>query len=219
MNGWLFIGEFTAALTRHGKMPLMWKAWITTDGRDWSDRYFGKTQFHDDLKVPPVPSGEIAGRYLDRIRYMLDRLQRTELADIRAFAADIAAELRAGRKTTVASSGHMAMNWIARWDDKAWAVNHELHNNVDSQMQSFEKDTPDGGLVVRLDAYGLHRSVDELFQRKKQRVLLITAENPRPESAIPATYTRHVDMGYAHGDACVWIDGYPIPILPPSGVM
>ena len=30
---------------------------------------------------------------------------------------------------------------------------------------------------------------------------------------------RRVDMGYAHGDACVWLDGYPIPILPPSGVM
>ena len=219
VNGWLFIGEFTAALTCHGKMPPMWKAWITTDGREWSDRYFQKTQFHADLKVPPVPAGELATRYLDRIRYLLDRLQRTELGDVRAFAAVIAAELRAGRKTTVASSGHMAMNWIARWDDQAWAENHELHNNVDSQMQSFEKDTPDGGLVLRLDAYGLHRGVDELFQRKKQRALLITAENPRPEFAIPGSYERHVDMGYAHGDACVWIEGYPIPILPPSGVM
>ena len=35
-----------------------------------------------------------AGRYLDRIRYLTERLQRTELPDIRAFAADIAAELR-----------------------------------------------------------------------------------------------------------------------------
>jgi hypothetical protein len=26
-------------------------------------------------------------------------------------------------------------------------------------------------------------------------------------------------MGYAHGDACVSIPGYPIPILPPSGVL
>lgn len=58
-----------------------------------------------------------------------------------------------------------------------------------------------------------------LFARKKQRVLLITSENPRPEYAIPADYTRRVDMGYAHGDASVWLEGYPIPILPPSGVM
>ena len=219
VNGWVFIAEFVGALTRHGKMPAMWKAWITADGHEWSDRYFGKVQFHDDFKVPPQPPGEIAARYLDRIRHLVAKLRHEELTDLRAFAADIAAELRAGRKTTVASSGHMAMSWIARFDDRAWAVNHEVHNNVESQMTGFEKDTPDGGLVLRLDAYGLHRDVAALFVRKKQRVLLITSENPRPEYAIPADFTRRVDLGYAHGDACVWLDGYPIPILPPSGVM
>lgn len=219
INGWLFIAEFTAALTRHGKMPAMWKAWVTEDGKAWSERYFQKTQFHSDFTVPPVPAGALAAQYLERIRYMVTRLRNTQIPALREFAAAIAAELRAGRKTTVASSGHMAMSWIARWDDAAWAVNHEVHDNVESQMQSFAKDTPDGGLVLRLDAYGLPKSVDELFQRKHQRVLLITAENPRPEYAVPASYTRKVDMGYAHGDACVWLEGYPIPILPPSGVM
>ena len=28
-----------------------------------------------------------------------------------------------------------------------------------------------------------------------------------------------IDMGYAFGDACVAIDGYPLRVLPPSGVM
>ena len=219
VNGWVFIAEFVGALTRHGKMPAMWKAWITADGREWSDRYFGKTQFHEDFKVPPQPPGAIATAYIARIRYLVARLQHDELADLRAFATDIAAELRAGRKTTVASSGHMAMSWIARFGDAAWAVNHEVHNNVESQMKSFEKDTPDGGLILRLDAYGLHRDVAALFERKKQRVMLITSENPRLEYAISASYARRVDMGYAHGDACVWLPGYPIPILPPSGVM
>ena len=219
INGWVFTAELVGALTRRGKMPVMWKAWITTDGKDWSERYFLKTQFHDQFKVPPQPPGTIAAAYIARIRYLVTRLLREELPDIRAFAAEIATELRAGKKTTVASSGHMAMSWIARFGDAAWAVNHEVHDNVESQMKSFEKDTPDGGLVLRLDAYGLHRDVAALFQRKKQRVLLITSENPRPEYAIPAEFTRRVDMGYAHGDACVWLEGYPIPILPPSGVM
>lgn len=219
VNGWCFIAEFVSALTRRGKMPAMWKAWITEDGKAWSEKHFRKTQFHTEYKVPPIPAGELATGYLERIHYLVERLQRTELGDLHAFAIDIAAEHRAGRKTTVASAGHMAMNWIGRWDDAAWAVNHEVHDNVESQIQSFSKDTPDGGLVLRLDAYGLHRSVDELFQKKKQRVLLITSENPRPEFTVPASYARKVDMGYAHGDACLWIDGYPIPILAPSGVM
>jgi hypothetical protein len=79
--------------------------------------------------------------------------------------------------------------------------------------------TPEGALVLRLDANGLHRSVHELFQRRHQRVLLITAENPRPEFTVPGGYDLRVDPGFAFNDACVWLEGYPIPILPPSGVM
>ncbi|MFN0129005.1 MAG: hypothetical protein ACKV19_20215 [Verrucomicrobiales bacterium] len=59
----------------------------------------------------------------------------------------------------------------------------------------------------------------ELFVRKNQRVRLLTTEKPGPEFAVPASYAPFIDLGYAHGDACVWIDGYPIPILPASGIM
>ena len=219
LNGWLLTGELVAALTRRGQLPTMWQAWITEGGRAWSETYFQKAQYHDDFTVAALPPGEIGRRYLERARFLLDRLERTQLSAIQAAAADIAAELAAGRQTTVASSGHMAMSWIGRWDDSVWAVNHEVHDTVESQMESFARDTPDGGLVLRLDAYGLHRDVHDLFQRKKQRVRLITAENPRPEFAVPTSYTPFIDLGYAHGDACVWIDGYPIPILPASGIL
>ncbi len=219
VNGWMFTAEFVAALTRRGKMPPMWKGWSVPGGREWSDRYFGKVQFHEDFQVPPVAPGELARRYALRLRANLERLQRTELADLCSFAEKIADELHEGRKTTVASAGHMVMNYIGRYDDALWAQNHEVHDNVEAQMKSFEKETPDGGLVLRLDAYGLHREVAALFQRKHQRVLLITGENPRPEFAIPATLTPYVDLGFAFGDACVWLEGYPIPILPPSGAM
>ena len=219
INGWLLIAEFTAALTRRGHMPVMWKAWITEDGKAWSDQYFGKQQFHTEFKIPPVPAGQLARQYLERIRYLVRRLRERQLGSIEQFAGEIAAETKAGRRSVVASSGHMAMSWIGRWDDKAWGLNHEVHDNVASQMESFQKDQPDGALVLRLDAYGLHRDVDALFRRKNQRVLLITAENPRPEYAVPADRRLRLDMGYAHGDACVSIPGYPIPILPPSGVL
>jgi hypothetical protein len=219
INGWVLTSEFVAALSRNGKMPPMWKSWATTDGRDWSNRYFTKMQFHDDLTVPPVAAGALGRQYIERIRYMVERLKRTELPKLRTMAERIDAELVAGRKTMIASTGHMAMNYIGRFDDALWAENHELHDNVEAQMNGFEKATPDGALVVRLDANGLHRSVHELFQRKHQRVLLITAENPRPEYSVPAGYELRVDPGFTFGDACVWLDGYPIPILPPSGVM
>ena len=197
----------------------MWKSWATVDGHDWSEKYFTKVQFHDDVKVPPVAAGDLGRQYVERIRYMVERLKRTELSRLQAMAKLIDTELNAGRKTMVASAGHMVMNYVGRFDDALWAENHELHDNVETQMSGFEKTTPEGALVLRLDANGLHRSVHELFQRKHQRILLITAENPRPEFAVPSGYDLRVDPGFAFGDACVWLEGYPIPILPPSGVM
>src|SRR5207253_2651423 len=94
-----------------------------------------------------------------------------------------------------------------------------VHDHVESQMSSYDKKTPDGALVLRLDYFGLHRSVHEMFGRKHQRVMLVTAESPLPEFAVPAGYDLRVDPGFTFGDACVWLEGYPIPILPPSGVM
>jgi hypothetical protein len=219
VNGWVLTAEVVAALTRHGKMPTMWKSWAAVDGRAWSERYFQKAQFHDDINVPPIPAGELAQRYLERIRYMVSRMKNSELAKLRTMAERIAAELREGRKTIIASAGHMGMSYLGRYDDALWAKNQEVHDNVESQMKGYEKDTPDGALVLRLGDWGLHRTIAALFERKKQRVMLIASENPRPEWAVPPSCEPYVDFGAAFGDACVQIEGYPIPILPPSGVM
>jgi hypothetical protein len=200
-------------------MPTMWKGYSTEGGKAWAERFFQKVQFHDEYTVPPMAAGELGRRYVARIRSQVAQMQNTQLGAIREMAGKIADELRAGRKTMVASFGHMVMNYVGRFGDAAWAENHEVHDNVSSQMKDYEAKTPEGALVLRLDAYGLHRSVHELFQRKRQRVMLITAEDPRPDFAVPAGYSSRVDLGYAHGDACVWVEGYPIPILPPSGVM
>jgi hypothetical protein len=218
INGWLLMGEFVGALTRHGKMPTMWQSWATDDGHIWSDRYFGKMQFHDDFTVPPVAAGQIGRQYLERIRYMVERLKRFERPALREMAARIDAELRAGRKTIVASSGHMPMNYIGRYDDALWATNQEVHSFVATQMQDYEK-TPDGALVLRLGEWGLDPTLHTLFQRKRQRVLLITGESPASTFAIPSGDEPHADYGTAFGDACVSLPGYPISILPPSGVL
>ncbi len=218
VNGWLLTGEFVAALTRKGKMPPMWKSWATVGGKEWSDRYFKKGQFHDDFTVAPVPAGEIGRQYLERIRYMVRRMENTELPNLRAMAERVVEETGAGRKVIMASAGHMVMNYVGRFDDKEWSVNHEVHGWVEAQMKSFEK-TPDEALVLRLGEWGLERGLHELFQKKRQRVLLLAGENPRPESLVPAGYDLRVDYGAPFGDGCVALEGYPIRILPASDAM
>ncbi|MCK4275187.1 MAG: hypothetical protein KAX78_01650, partial [Phycisphaerae bacterium] len=219
INGWVFSAELVAALTRRGKMPTVWKAWAYADGRKWSDAYFRKKQFHDDFTVPPIPAGRLGREYLDRIRYHFRRFRRRELVAVAGAAGRIAAEMGKGRKTVIASTGHMAMAFVGRYEDAAWARNIEVHHNVKSQLANFAKNAADGGLVLRLGYLGMHRDVAELLRRKKSRVIHISAENPRPEFRPPADLAVDIDMGYAFGDACVQIDRYPLLLFPVSGVM
>ena len=219
LYGWTLNAEAVGALTREGKMPTMWKSWSWKDGRDWSEARFRKKQY-EDFRVPPAAPGAIGRAYLERMRYLLRRFERTELRAVEEGARLIAGEHRAGRKTVIASTGHMAMYYIARYDDSAWAVNQEVHAFLESQNKGYREKTPDGALVVRLGETGLNRDLAALFQRKKQKVIVITATNPYPENrAYLDSWPVKVDMGFAFGDACVPLEGLPIRILPTSGAM
>ena len=112
----------------------------------------------------------------------------------------------------------MASAFIAKYEDAAWALNIETHHNVKVQMDNFAKNAPDGALVVRLGYMGMHRDVAEML-KKKNRVVHILAENPRAEFRSPDGFAVTTDMGYAFGDACVPVEGYPLLLFPPSGVM
>jgi hypothetical protein len=216
--GWAFTGELIAALTRRGKMPVMLRAWACEDGKAWSAKYAQKKRLHDDVAISPIAPGELARKFLDRARYGLQRLENTQLPALEKIADTIAVESAAGRKTIVAYNGHMGMCFVAQYEDANWAVAHELHEGVEGQTVPFEKERPEGALVLRLGAFGLHDSIDALLQKKKERVMLVTSENPRLEWAVNKRYEPWIDFGMPHGDACVHIDGYPIPVLPVSGV-
>jgi hypothetical protein len=219
VSGWVWMAECIAAHTRKGRMPPMWKSWAMEDGRDWSDRFFRKTKYHKDLSVVPIAKGVLGKAFLHRIRSQILALENTQLPAIRRFADAIVAETQAGRRTVVASSGHMVMHYVGKFSDSAWADNVEVHENVESQLNNFKKKAPQDGLVLRLGYFGLSRKVDALFKAKKNRVLLMTAENPLPEFSAHLDYPDRVDLGLAFGDACVPIDGYPIPLFPPSGIV
>jgi hypothetical protein len=219
VSGWVWMAETIAAHTRKGRMPTMWKSWAMKDGRDWSDRFFRKEKYHKDYSIAPIPKGVLAKAFLHRIRSQLLALENTQLPTLRNFAQSIAKETKAGRRTIVASSGHMVMHYVGKYSDSAWADNIEVHENVESQLNNFRTKAPQSGLVLRLGYFGLSPKVDDLFKAKKSQVLLMAAENPRDDFASYLNYPDRLDLGLAFGDACVPIDGYPIALFPPSGIV
>jgi hypothetical protein len=55
--------------------------------------------------------------------------------------------------------------------------------------------------------------------KKNQRVIWISSQNPNEALKIPAGLPNFIDMGWAYGDAAVSIEGYPIKVFAPSGIM
>ena len=217
LNGWTLTGEIVAALTRQGQMPTMWKSWMYPEGREWSDKYFGKTQFHDDFIIAPIPAGTLTRAYLQEIRANITRFE-TQLPQVATAAAQIADELKAGRKTLVATQGHAPFRYVGYYEDARWTTLVDFDGSSEAHIGAMRA-TPDGALVLRLGYHGLRQNEAAVLAEKKQRVLLVTVPTPRPEFQPPPGIPLTIDMGWTYGDAAVPIAGYPINVLPPSGIM
>ncbi|HVF11160.1 MAG TPA: hypothetical protein VNA16_10175 [Abditibacteriaceae bacterium] len=219
LHSWALVGEVVAALTRKGKMPTMLKSHAWPDAKDWNGRYRGKLLFHDDIQIKPIPAGTLTRRYLDQIRDLARRFGQAQEAAVKKTAQLIVAELGQGRKTLVTKQGHTIHEYVGQYEDSVWAVPRVLEAGTGRLAQHLIA-TPDKALVLHVGYTGSHPNVAEALRKKQQRVMLITTrDDPRPEMQLPDDLLTVIDMGWAFGDACVEIDGYPIRVFPPSGVM
>jgi hypothetical protein len=218
VHGWCLTGEVVAVLNRHGKMPTMWKSFGYADAPAWGQRYLEKKQFHDDFQVPPAAPGALARSYLHQVRHALSRLRADEPKLVQA-ADYVAADWRAGRKTVVAWSGHLG---YARPNpfQAQWSQVVELEPTLAFEVEAYRKATPDGSLVLRLGGNGRTSREVELFAAMRQRVIYFAGDHPATAFRAPAPdAVVDVPLGFAFGDACVPVQGYPIRILPPSGIL
>ena len=219
VHAWCLKAEVVGALTRRGKMPTMWLSMAVPGWQEWTAKYLGKLQFHDDLTVPPVPAGELATRYLRSLRHTLRRLRLTQPAALHAAAKLVKDEQAAGRPTYVAWTGHLGYGNPNPYD-APWAKVLEVPPGYEPSIATWRTGTPDGALVLRVGYLGQHPADAQAFRDKKQRVIHL-AGHPGDDPAYrpdPAAQACSVDLGFAFGDACVNVEGYPIRILPPSGV-
>ena len=218
LNGWAFTGEFVGALTRKGKMPPIWRAWMYVDGKDWSNKYFQQKQFHDDFTIAPLAPGFITKAFLNEIRANIGRFETTQSEKVVAAAKLISDESKAGRKTIISAMGHAPWTIVGYYEDKQWGEPHELESSVPNHVESY-KSTPEGALVLRLGYGGLDNDAAAIYKGKKQRVILISVPDERPEFQATQDVLMNIDMGWQYGDAMVTIPGYPVKMIPPSGMM
>ena len=78
---WTWTGEFVAACTRLGKMPVLYQSYGLPGGPERGKKYQGK-RFHDDLTVKPIPAGLLGRAYLDQIERMLAKVGGAQMPKI-----------------------------------------------------------------------------------------------------------------------------------------
>lgn len=215
--GWAFTGELIAALTRRGRMPVIYESVGAYGGWPRMDTYRrGEIAFHENTPVPPVPPGQLARQYLDAVAAMLRRIeceQRPVLNRVGGWLRDARA---AGRAPLLYSMGHlvpreMTESAIGRtFRTGAW--------NAGFRNQTFPNDPLQAGDVAI--HVGYQHPPEELLQRARAagaRAAYVCLRQARDFAGAPDI--AWVDPMWDWADACVPLPGYDVPLLPASGVI
>jgi hypothetical protein len=78
---WTWTGEFVAACTRLGKMPVLYQSYGLPGGPERGKKYEGK-KFHEDLTIKPIPAAVLGREYLRQIERMLAKIGDTQMPKI-----------------------------------------------------------------------------------------------------------------------------------------
>ncbi|MBN2309112.1 MAG: hypothetical protein JXR94_09090 [Candidatus Hydrogenedentes bacterium] len=215
--GWLFTGELVAALTRLGKMPVMFESIGMYGGYARMARYREKGIFwHDEHSVPALPGGEVAGRYIDTVSGMLRRVEAEERGNLNRAGAWAAEGKGAGHRVIMYSMGHLFPAEVA---DTAIADVFEsaVWNSGFMQSSVPDHEYAPGDVLIHI---GYQHAPYRLLERARPagaRVVYVDVMCHRDYTGDEDVIW--IDPMWPWPDGCVALEGYDVPILPASGIV
>jgi hypothetical protein len=206
---WTWTGEFVAACTRLGKMPVLYQSYGLPGGVERGKKYQGK-RLHNDLTIEPI-SAEVLGRkYRQQIERMLTRIQDTQMPKILQGAK----WWGAANSTTTLFTGHMFPRHVQDPRSPVLATLAAVPAWEDKDL--LEADKPPQCVVY----VGYQLAPRKLIlQAQKMGVKLVYFDVEPNQPPEPAGNILYIDPGWPLADGCVEIRGYDVPILPASGVI
>jgi len=214
--GWLFVGETVAALTRLGKMPVMFETIGAYGGYARIAKYKnGEIAFHDDVNVPPIPGGVIANRYIDTVSAMLRRIEKEERTALEKTGAWAREAKAGGKRLYMYSMGHLFPAEVEKTDigklfrSAAW--------NAGFRSETPKDEYGPGDLAILI---GYQHPAEDLLRRARPA----GARGAYVSVRLDRDFTQDdevawIDPMWNWSDACVFLEGYDVPILPASGVV
>jgi hypothetical protein len=206
---WTWTGEFVAACTRLGRMPVLYQSYGLPGGPDRGKKYQGKT-FHDDLTIKPIPAEALGREYLDRIAQMLAKIGDTQMPKIHQAAkwCDQAAS------ATVMVTGHMFPRHAQ--DPRSFPSSTLVAVPAWEDKELLDASRPPQFVLY----VGYQFAPNKLLeQAKASGVKLVYTDVQPAQPPEPADNILYIAPAWPLADGCVTIPGYDVPILPASGVI
>lgn len=216
MNGWIWQCEFVAACSRQGEVPGILMSIYLPEARPHNER-IQNDRFLRQPCSTPIPAGALSQIYRDRVRRLIDDLNRDPVrAQLKTSAHLIRRHRAAGKIPAIASCTHFGMSEIfldtrAKWKPitAVWHASTAFTNAVHP-----------GDLLVWLAYIGIGTPNEDYGRYIRQSGAdFITSFVPDADPAKNAPDARaHIDQSWALGDAEVPLPFPPGRMAPVSGL-
>jgi hypothetical protein len=208
---WTWTGEFVAACTRLGQMPVLYQSYGLPGGPKRGKKYQGK-RIHDDLSVKPIAPGVLGREYLDQIQRMLTKINATQMPKILQ-AAKWWSDVPTASATTL-FTGHMFPRHAQ--DPRALRISDFAAVPAWEDKEILDASHPPAFVLCLGYQFTPQKLLD---QAKALGVKLVYSDVQPAQPPEPASNILYLDPAWLLADGCVTVTGYDVPILPASGVV
>ena len=229
VNGWLWVCEYSAALTRQGKHHGILQSITTAGSRVHNGIYQERqTRHHIYPCETAVPAGDLSRIYLRRVDRLLENLQsQTTRSQIDRDADVIAQRLRSGGEVLVSTNTHMMLNDIAKNNKTPWTP----INTPRRMREALAAEAKPGDLFFWLSFNGvsiwwcpgngpseLYIDYDTAIRESKVDLVTCFARDPLHPNNNGHGALAHIEQNWDYGDAEVAVPFPPGRIAPISGL-
>ncbi|MGO8930471.1 MAG: hypothetical protein ACLQU3_26690 [Limisphaerales bacterium] len=211
INLWTWTGEFVAACTRLGRMPVLYQSYGLPGGPERGKKY-ERRRFHDDLTISPIGPGVLGREYLNQIDRMLAKVNETQMPKIRQAAKWWGLVPKASATTLV--TGHMFPRHMQ--DPRTVPTCEFVAVPAWENKDLFDASRPPPFVLYIGYQFAPQKLVD---QAKAMGVKLVYSDVQPCQPPEPVSNILYIDPAWPLTDGCVTVPGYDIPSLPASGVV
>jgi len=228
---WVYTGEVVGALTRKGKMPVMYQSVVLPGGRARNNTYLdsgdpASIRFHNDMTIPPQPEGKVGRLYIDAIRRQLGGLRGATLEQLAQAGAQMAECVRAGGSVHVQTISHFTTFEVRTAAVPAWVkADYESRfrrrSVTPAELGAAMKP---GDIFFQLGYYSVAVGVKpgsglvDAVRKAKGKSFFALCHAPivQLDGAQPDML---IDAQWEYGDSAILVPGYDGKILPSSAVL